>query len=89
MFGVSGLTAWVVGVPLGFLPAVVIALLVTRSWRATVVAAGVFVVAACLWFFVGDWAWPWAVGMAVVGVAALRNDSSRGEGSGVSAARLR
>ena len=32
VFGLSGLTAWVVGLPLGFLPAVVIALLVTRSW---------------------------------------------------------
>ena len=52
-------------------------------------AAGAFLLAACLWFFLGDWAWPWAVAMALVGVAALRNGSSRGEGSGVSAARLR
>lgn len=89
VFGLSGVTAWLVGVPLGFVPAVVIALLVTRSWRATVVAAGAFVLAAFLWFFVGDWAWPWAAAMAVVGVAALHNGSPRGEGSGVSAASLR
>ena len=51
------------------------------SWRATGVAAGAFLFAACLWFFVGDWAWPWAVAMAVVGVAALRNGSPRGKGA--------
>ncbi|MDA0168004.1 hypothetical protein OJ998_02815 [Solirubrobacter taibaiensis] len=88
VFGLTGLTAWVVGLPLGFLPAVVIAVVVTRSWRAVGVAAGAFLLAAFVWFF-GDWAWPWAVAMAVVGVAALRNGSSRGEGSGVSAAPLR
>ncbi len=86
VFGLSGLTAWMLGLPLGFLPAVLIALLVTRSWRATGVAAGAFLFAACLWF-VGDWAWSWAAAMALVGVAALRNGSSRGKGAGVSLAR--
>ena len=66
VFGVSGLTAWMLGLPLGFLPAVVIALLVTRSWRATVVAAGVFVVRRVLVVLrrglglaVGSRVWPW------------------------------
>ena len=87
VFGLSGLTAWMLGLPLGFLPAVLIALLVTRSWRATGVAAGAFLLAACLWFFFGDWAWPWAVAMAAVGAGALRNGSSREKGVGVSLAR--
>ena len=38
VFGLSGLTAWMLGLPLGFLPAV---------------TAGAFVVAGCFWFF-GD-----------------------------------
>ena len=67
VFGVSGLTAWIVGLPLGFLPAVVIALLVTRSWRATVVGADRVCRGRFSWFLVGDGrgrgqpVWPWWV----------------------------